>query len=63
MKDFTTSATLGFYLQSSAPLDIELTLRDKAGEELSFTAATQPPENSGQYGVYQFVFQDILSEY
>ena len=63
LKDFTTSATLGFYLQSSAPLDIELTLRDKAGEELSFTAATQPPENSGQYGVYQFVFQDILSEY
>ena len=63
LSDFTESATLGFYLQADLPLDLEITLYDKAGETLKLTVATEPPENSAQYGVYQLVFKDILNKY
>lgn len=63
LSDFTESATLGFYLQADTPLDLQITLYDKAGEKLSITVPTAPPEVSSQYGVYQLVFKDILNKY
>ena len=63
LSDFTESATLGFYLQADTPLDLQITLQDKAGEKLSITVPTAPPEISSQYGVYQLVFKDILNKY
>lgn len=63
LSDFTESATLGFYLQADTPLDLQITLQDKAGVKLSVTVPTAPPEISSQYGVYQLVFKDILNKY
>lgn len=63
LSNFTESATLGFYLQADTPLDLQITLQDKAGEKLSVTVPTAPPEISSQYGVYQLVFKDILNKY
>ncbi len=63
LSDFTESATLGFYLQADTPLDLQITLQDKAGEKLSITVPTAPPEVNSQYGVYQLVFKDILNKY
>lgn len=63
LSDFTESATLGFYLQADSPLDLQITLKDKAGEALQLTVATEPPENSAQYGVYQLVLKDLLNKY